>query len=68
MLFSPQYKNTIKIGKKGNCTILGRTAITIADSDYTLVEQFMNMVEKTKTNTSLKSCGEFEAHSVAAKS
>ncbi|CEM61054.1 HAMP domain protein [Treponema phagedenis] len=57
----------IVVGKTGGCTILGRTGVTIADPDHNLVKRLGNTAEEAKTDTSLKSCGEFEARAVASK-
>jgi len=56
----------IKIGKTGNCYILGPTGTTIADEDIDLMGNLVNTSKEAETNPELVSCGEFEKQAVAA--
>ena len=55
----------IDIGKDGYCYILGRTGTIIAHRDFSLVQQTVNMVEKSKTDPELRSAAEFEKKAMA---
>jgi len=50
----------IKVGKTGNCYVLGTTGNTIADVDREYVQSLYNAVEATKTDPNLASFAEFE--------
>ena len=56
----------IKIGKTGNCYIIGPTGATIADQDINAVTSMLNPSEEGLTNAELDSCGRFERHAVAS--
>ena len=56
----------IKIGKTGNCYILGPTGTTVADEDIQLTGNLVNTSKEAETNPELVSCGEFEKQAVAA--
>ena len=56
----------IKIGKTGNCYILGPTGTTIADEDIQLIGNLVNTSKEAENNPELASCGEFEKQAVAA--
>ena len=50
----------ITVGKTGYCYVLGLTGTIIAHRDFTLVAQKVNMVENSKTDSSLRSTAAFE--------
>ncbi|MGP1490009.1 MAG: methyl-accepting chemotaxis protein [Treponema sp.] len=52
--------SAITVGKTGYCYVLGLTGTIIAHRDFTLVAQKVNMVENSKTDSSLRSTAAFE--------
>ena len=56
----------IKIGKTGNCYILGPTGTTVADEDIQLTGNLVNTSKEAESNPELASCGEFEKLAVTA--
>ena len=52
--------STINVGKTGYCYIIGLTGTIIAHQDFSLVEQMVNMNEKSKSDSSLRSTAAFE--------
>ena len=57
----------IVIGKTGECYVLDSSGSTVADKDLELVKKRVNAFNDCKTDSSLKSCGEFEHTAVNAK-
>ena len=54
----------IVVGKTGECYILDNSVTSIADKDFSLVENRSNTVEEAKTDPSLASCAAFEKMAV----
>ena len=57
----------VKIGDTGEVYILDKNGVTIADHDISLVYEKSNSYEKSKTDKSLESIGEFEREAVLAE-
>ena len=55
---SEQIKDIV-VGQTGNCSIVGRTGITIADKDKELVKKRLNISEEAKKDTTLQSLAAF---------
>ena len=60
------YISDITIGQTGVCYVIGRTGVTIADPDESVVEAQENSAEKAKTDRSYASMAEFERTAMAA--
>jgi len=54
----------IVVGQTGECYILDNSVTSIADKDFSLVENRSNTVEEAKTDPSLASCAAFEKMAV----
>ncbi|UTC57758.1 HAMP domain-containing protein [Treponema sp. OMZ 305] len=54
----------IVVGETGDCYILDKLGNTIADKDFSLVENSSNAYEESKTDVSLESVGTFEKMAV----
>ena len=52
--------DAITVGKSGYCYILGTTGTIIAHPDFSLVEEMVNIEEKSKSDASLRSLAAFE--------
>ena len=55
---SEQIKDIV-VGQTGNCSIVGRTGITIADKDKELVKKRLNISEEAKKDRTLQSLAAF---------
>ena len=55
---SEQIKDIV-VGQTGNCSIVGRTGITIADKDKELVKKRLNISEEAKKDATLQSLAAF---------
>ena len=55
---SEQIKDIV-VGQTGNCSIVGRTGITIADKDKELVRKQLNISEEAKKDATLQSLAAF---------
>jgi len=54
----------IAVGETGDCYILDKSGNTVADKDFSLVENSSNSYEESKTDLSLESVGTFEKMAV----
>ncbi|CEM61794.1 Methyl-accepting chemotaxis protein signaling domain protein (modular protein) [Treponema phagedenis] len=54
----------ILIGETGDCYILGKTGTTIAEKDFSLVENFENSIEQAKTDPSVRDMADFEKRAI----
>ncbi len=54
-----QFIENITVGETGYCYIVGKTGTTIAHKDTTIVKEMFNPIEKTRTNNSYESLGQF---------
>ena len=52
----------IVVGKTGNCYIMGKSGVIIANKDIELVRSQANIIEQAKTNKELTSCAAFLEH------
>ena len=61
------YISDIVVGKSGECYILDKNGVTIADKDFRLVEARENTYQASLSDPSLKSCGDFEKMAFESK-
>ena len=52
----------IVVGETGNCYIMGKSGVIIANKDTELVRSQANIIEQAKTNKELTSCAAFLEH------
>ena len=61
--YAKQIKDIV-VGQTGYCYILDVTGVTIAHKNFDAVKNKLNMIEKSKTDTSLVSLGLFAQHAI----